>query len=79
VALAFGPPEYFALMLMSLCLIISISGGGILKSVIGMVFGLLSAMVGMDPVSGAARLTFGFSALVADQFPESGDRALCHQ
>ena len=64
VALAFGPPEYFALMLMSLCLIVSISSGGILKSVVGMIVGLLAAMVGMDPVSGATRLTFGFHALV---------------
>jgi putative tricarboxylic transport membrane protein len=64
VALAFGPPESFALMLMSLCLIVSISGGGLLKSIIGMIFGLLTTMVGLDPVSGAARLTFGFSALV---------------
>jgi putative tricarboxylic transport membrane protein len=64
VALAFGPPEYFTLMLMSLCLIVSISSGGILKSVVGMIVGLLAAMVGMDPVSGATRLTFGFHALV---------------
>ncbi len=65
VALAFGPPEYFALMFMSLSLVISLSGRAILKGLIGTALGLLAAMVGQDPLTGGARLTFGSEELMA--------------
>lgn len=65
VALAFGPPEYFALMFMALSLVISLSGRALLKGFLGMTIGLLAAMIGMDPLTGAARLTFGIPALMA--------------
>src|SRR5574341_1746445 len=54
VALAFGPPEYFALMFMSLSLVISLSGRALLKGLIGTALGLLAAMVGQDPLTGGA-------------------------
>jgi putative tricarboxylic transport membrane protein len=65
VALAFGPPEYFALMFMSLSLVVSLSGRALLKGLIGTALGLLAAMVGQDPLTGGARLTFGSEELMA--------------
>ncbi|MHB8992753.1 MAG: tripartite tricarboxylate transporter permease, partial [Chloroflexota bacterium] len=50
VALAFGPPEYFALMFMALSLIVGLSGRALLKGVIAMCIGLLVSMIGLDPV-----------------------------
>ena len=65
VAVAFGPPEYFALMFMALTLIISLSGRALLKGIIAMSIGLMTALIGQDPLTGAARLTFGFPKLLA--------------
>ena len=65
IAVVFGPPEYFALMFMALTLIISLSGRALMKGVISMALGLLTAMIGQDPLTGAARLTFGFPKLLA--------------
>src|SRR5512136_870816 len=64
-ALAFGPPEYFALMLMGLSLVISLSGRALLKGVISMALGLLAGLIGQNPLTGAARLTFGSIDLMA--------------
>jgi putative tricarboxylic transport membrane protein len=65
VALAFGPPEYFALAFLGLSLIISLSGRALLKGVLSAVLGLLTAMIGIDPLTGTVRLTFGQSLLMA--------------
>jgi putative tricarboxylic transport membrane protein len=65
VAVVFGPPEYFALMFMALTLIISLSGRALLKGVISMAIGLMTALIGQDPLTGAARLTFGYPKLLA--------------
>src|SRR5512136_1952368 len=64
-AVVFGPPEYFALMFMALTLIISLAGRALLKGVISMALGLMTALIGQDPLTGAARLTFGFPKLLA--------------
>ncbi len=64
-ALSFGPPEYFALMFMGLSLIISLSGKALFKGIIGAAFGLLISLVGQNPLTGAARLTFGSDDLLA--------------
>ncbi|MHC1727112.1 MAG: tripartite tricarboxylate transporter permease [Syntrophobacteraceae bacterium] len=64
-ALSFGPPEYFALMLMGLSLVISLSGRALLKGVISMSLGLLAALIGQNPLTGATRLTFGSIELMA--------------
>jgi putative tricarboxylic transport membrane protein len=58
-ALAFGPPEYFSLMLMGIVIIIYMSSGSILKDLITAVFGVLLGTIGMDTISGTQRLTFG--------------------
>src|SRR5450759_766319 len=64
-AVVFGPPEYFALMFMGLSLVISLSGRALLKGIISMALGLTFALIGQDPLTGAARLTFGTSTLNA--------------
>jgi len=64
-ALAFGPPEYFALMFMGLSLVISLSGRALLKGVISMALGLIASLIGQNPLTGAARLNFGSVELMA--------------
>ncbi len=58
-ALAFGPPEYFSLMLMGIVILIYLASGSILKALMMAVFGLLLGTIGMDAISGTQRLTFG--------------------
>ena len=58
-ALSFGPPEFFALLLVGLCLVTSLAGRSLVAGILMTVFGLLLAMIGIDPVRGAPRFTFG--------------------
>ena len=58
-ALAFGPAEYFSLLLMGIVVIIYMSSGSILKDLLSALFGLLLGTIGMDSISGTQRLTFG--------------------
>jgi len=64
VALAFTPPAYFALGILGLSVIASLSGGSLLKGLIGAFLGLMVATVGTDPVSGVTRFTFGSPELL---------------
>ncbi len=59
VALKFGPPEFFALMVMGLTVVTSLAGRSMLKAVFSTLFGLAIAMVGIDLQSGVQRFTFG--------------------
>src|SRR5262247_3214962 len=63
IALSFGPPEFFALMVLGLCLITGLAGQSLLTGLLMTVLGLLIAMVGIDPVRGAPRFTFGIPSL----------------
>ena len=65
VALAFGPPEYFALTMLSLVLAITLSEGALVKGLVSISVGLLAATVGLDPLTGLRRLTFGSVTLMA--------------
>jgi putative tricarboxylic transport membrane protein len=58
-ALLFTPPAYFALGLLGLSIIASVSEGSLLKGLIAGVLGLMLATVGTDPLSGVTRFTFG--------------------
>jgi putative tricarboxylic transport membrane protein len=58
-ALKFGPPEFFALMLVGLSLVTGLAGHSLVRALISAILGLLVAMVGIDPVMGAPRFTFG--------------------
>jgi putative tricarboxylic transport membrane protein len=59
--LRFGPPEYFGLFMLSLTLLVSLSGPSLLKGLIAGLTGVILAAVGYDPLSGIPRLTFGFT------------------
>ena len=62
-ALKFGPPEYFSLTLFGLLMATLLGGGSILKGLIMVVMGLLLGSVGLDPISGAIRFTWGLHML----------------
>jgi putative tricarboxylic transport membrane protein len=63
VAIRFGPLEYFALVLFSLTALVSFSEESILKGLASCILGLFIAAIGIDPMSGSQRLTFGVVAL----------------
>ncbi|WP_424934258.1 tripartite tricarboxylate transporter permease [Amaricoccus macauensis] len=59
----FGPPELFAVLLMSLIIIAATSGANPMKSMVMMMFGLFLSFVGTDPLGGVERFTFGMFEL----------------
>jgi putative tricarboxylic transport membrane protein len=63
VALSFGPPEYFSLMILGLCAVSGLAGKSMTKALIMTVAGLLLATIGMDNVSGVARFTYSIPIL----------------
>jgi putative tricarboxylic transport membrane protein len=56
VALSFGPPEIFALMLLAFATFVGLGGDDIPKTIFSICFGLVLAAVGFDQISGAPRL-----------------------
>ncbi len=62
-AVKFGPPEYFALMIFVLTVTVSVNEGSLLKSFIGLFFGLMVCTVGLDTQTGVPRFTFGTEVL----------------
>ncbi len=58
-ALEFGPVEFFALIMLGLSLLMGLAGKSMIKALMMGIFGLILAMVGMDPVRGLPRFTFG--------------------
>lgn len=63
-ALQFGPPEFFALMVLGVSLVTGLAGKSIIKALMMGIFGLLLATVGMDPTMGVRRFTFGHVELL---------------
>ncbi|ORC34833.1 C4-dicarboxylate ABC transporter permease [Marispirochaeta aestuarii] len=64
VALKFGPEEYFALMVFGLTVIASVSGASLVKGILSGLFGLSIAVIGIDPISGYDRFSFGIPNLM---------------
>jgi putative tricarboxylic transport membrane protein len=62
-ALAFGPPEYFAVYLLAFASFVGM-GGAPIKTAVSLAIGFALAAVGIDTVSGSVRLTFGVDELV---------------
>ena len=58
-ALNFGPIETFALILLGLTCIVSVSEGSLVKGLIAGMIGLFLSSVGGDPITGEARITIG--------------------
>ncbi|WP_198401821.1 tripartite tricarboxylate transporter permease [Zobellella denitrificans] len=59
VAVSFGPAEYFALMLLGLTAVVSLSDKSLVKGLIAAVVGMMISIVGIDLQSGTERYTFG--------------------
>lgn len=58
-ALEFGPQEYFSVALIGLSCIIGVSEGSMLFGILAGVMGMLLACIGVDPMDGVLRYTFG--------------------
>jgi TctA family transporter len=63
VALKFGAPEYFSLMLMGLIAAAVLTQGDMVKSIAMVVLGLLLGIIGTDVNSGVQRFSFGIFEL----------------
>ena len=63
-ALAFGPPEFFALILFSMTIIAGVSGSSLLKGLAAAAAGFLAATVGRDLFYGTGRFDFGSAHLL---------------
>ncbi|MBN1676185.1 MAG: tripartite tricarboxylate transporter permease [Kiritimatiellae bacterium] len=62
-AVRFHPAEYFAVAVFGLTTVASLGGRNRLKAFAAAVFGLLLNTVGIDPISGVSRFTFGVAPL----------------
>src|SRR6266581_4773276 len=64
VALKFGPPEFFAIQLLTFSSFVGLGGGSPLKSLVSILLGFILAAVGLDIVTGQLRMTFGIVDLM---------------
>jgi putative tricarboxylic transport membrane protein len=58
-ALKFGPPEYFAITVLGLLLLSNLSGKSPFRSILMVLVGIMIGTVGVDPVTGLERFSFG--------------------
>lgn len=64
IALRFGPPEFFAIQLLTFSSFVGLGGGNPLKTLVSILLGFILASVGLDIVTGQLRLTFGLVDLM---------------
>jgi putative tricarboxylic transport membrane protein len=62
-AMIFGSPEYVMLMVMGMSLVTYLSGGSKIKALMMGALGLILGCIGMDPMSGHFRFSFGIVTL----------------
>jgi putative tricarboxylic transport membrane protein len=62
-ALAFGPPEYFALMTIGMVVVTFLAGKSMVKSLLMAAVGVFLGCIGMDVISAKARFTLGLTFL----------------
>jgi putative tricarboxylic transport membrane protein len=62
-ALKFGPAAQFSLMILGLCALSSLAAKSQLKAFLMTLCGLILSTVGVDPISGVARMTFGYAEM----------------
>lgn len=65
VALQFGPAEMFALVVFGLTMMVTVAEGQLVKGLFAGLAGLLLGVVGLDPITGDPRLTFGVELLTS--------------
>jgi putative tricarboxylic transport membrane protein len=63
IAIRFGPPEYFSLMVLGVTMIIYLAHGSMIKALMTACLGLLLSYVGLDNISGSERFTYGIPTL----------------
>ncbi len=63
-ALAFGPAEYFSLMILSVVAVSAVLGNSMLRGLIALTAGALLGLVGIDLQTGQPRFTFGEASLL---------------
>ncbi len=63
IALRFGPPEYFSLLVLGLTLLIFLAHGSMIKALMMACVGLLMSFIGLDNISGYERFTYGIATL----------------
>jgi len=63
-ALRFGPPEFFAVQLLTFCSFVGMGREPPVKTIAAMMLGFALAAVGLDTVTGQLRMTFGFTPLL---------------
>ncbi|HVL57541.1 MAG TPA: tripartite tricarboxylate transporter permease [Burkholderiaceae bacterium] len=63
-ALRFGPPEYFALMVLAFVTVSAVLGESTLRGLTGLFLGLAIGVIGIDNQSGQARFAFGVPQLL---------------
>jgi len=63
-ALKFGPAEYFALAIFGLTMMVAVSGKSIVKGLLMGFFGLAIGTIGLDPIHGTPRFTFGIGEFI---------------
>jgi len=64
-ALKFGSSELFAISFLGLSVLTALGGGDVIKTIISGLIGLWLATIGMDPLMGFARFTWGNSGLLS--------------
>lgn len=64
-AMKIGPWEFFALGLCAIVLVITLSRGNICKGLIAAALGILCTCIGIAPIDGAQRFTFGNAYLMS--------------
>lgn len=63
IAIRFGPSEYTILVLFALMSLVSLNSGSSWRGVVAILVGVLLGCIGLDPINGTARLTFGNAEL----------------
>jgi putative tricarboxylic transport membrane protein len=62
-ALAFGPPEFTSLMVFAFVVLSNVTGTSLVKALMMVVVGLILGTIGLDPVTGNERFSFGSAYL----------------
>ena len=63
-AIAFGPAEYFSLMILGLTILIYLAHGSMTKALLMATFGIVLGLIGLDSINARPRLTFDRMELV---------------
>ncbi len=63
-ALKFGPPEYFSLMVLGMTLVVALVGEDLIKGLVAAALGIFLGTIGVDPISGIERFSYGVLTLM---------------